>query len=214
MGAKAWFVAYHNGNPKETLAQNPTLDREASLKIAKIFSSNASFVELDDGDLADLQPPTNEICVGVYDGLTIVAQEGLMLDAPSKLNPRWYLNGSARYTYLHLTHSVVDWFAYGLWKDGELQRSLSVAPDSGIMEDVGMRPRFEDPFWAGDHAVEDDDEEFSYLLPFHPLEMAEASLLEYLGFQLEGFPTAWVCEPESIPIMHFKVQKTAWWKFW
>jgi hypothetical protein len=37
-------------------------------------------------------------------------------------------------------HSVVDWFAYAVWIDGQLRRSLSLSPDSGIMEIVGTEP--------------------------------------------------------------------------
>ncbi|WP_439145646.1 DUF6928 family protein [Streptomyces canus] len=31
-------------------------------------------------------------------------------------------------------HSVVGWFAFAAWGDGRLLRSLSLSPDSGIIE--------------------------------------------------------------------------------
>ena len=37
MGAKAWFAAYYNGDPKDILARSPVLDRGASLAFAKNY---------------------------------------------------------------------------------------------------------------------------------------------------------------------------------
>ncbi|WP_405525285.1 DUF6928 family protein [Streptomyces canus] len=34
-------------------------------------------------------------------------------------------------------HSVVGWFAFAAWGDGRLLRSLSLSPDSGIIENGG-----------------------------------------------------------------------------
>jgi hypothetical protein len=41
--------------------------------------------------------------------------------------------------------------------------------------------------------------------------------LAMLGFQFQGMPNAWVCDPEQIPIMRFKIAKMSkkpWWKVW
>ena len=109
-------------------------------------------------------------------------------------------------------HSVVDWFAYAIWKDGKLQRSLSLSPDSGVLEDIGPRLPFEEPYWAGDHpALDPEEEESAYPFAFHPLELGEAALLELVGYQLEGVDGR--VEPEEIPLMRFKRSKS-WWKFW
>ncbi len=79
-------------------------------------------------------------------------------------------------------HSVVDWFAFARRNSGQLVRSLSLSPDSGIMEDIGQRFSFEEPFWSG----QPDDSEDDYPFPFHPLELGEAALKEWFGYQLEG----------------------------
>ena len=50
-------------------------------------------------------------------------------------------------------HSVVDWLAFAKWKNGELVRSLSLSPDSGILEDIGLRLPFEEPFWSSKHQL-------------------------------------------------------------
>ena len=51
-------------------------------------------------------------------------------------------------------------------------------------------------------------------LPFHPLDLSEATLLAMLGFQFERFYDDWLCEPEEIPIMRFSIRKKPWWKIW
>ena len=84
-------------------------------------------------------------------------------------------------------HSVVDWFAYAVWSKGALQRSLSLSPDSGILEDIGARFAFEAPFWSGRHPAHDPGEgDDEYPFPFHPLDLGEAALAELFGYQLEG----------------------------
>jgi hypothetical protein len=114
--------------------------------------------------------------------------------------------------YLHAMHSTVDWFAYAVWKDGKLQRSLSLSPDSAVIEDLGTRVPFEEPFWSGEHpAVEPGAGEPAYPLAFHPLELSEAVLLEFFGYQLEGVADPSYLEPEQVSLMRFKRSKS-WWR--
>lgn len=81
----------------------------------------------------------------------------------------------------------VDWFAFAVWAgDGELWRSLSLSPDHGIMENIGPPMAFEAPYWAGEHPVGTDDDEYPYPLPFHPLELAEDALRALFGFTYES----------------------------
>ena len=108
-------------------------------------------------------------------------------------------------------HSVVDWFAYAIWHDGKLQRSLSLSPDRGLIEDIGARLPFEEPYWAGHHpAFPLEAEESGYPFPFHPLELGEAALLNLFGYQLEGDPSS--IDLEAVPLMHFKRSKS-WWRW-
>jgi hypothetical protein len=111
--------------------------------------------------------------------------------------------------YLHAMHSVVDWFAYAVWIDGQLSRSLSLSPDSGIMEDVGAPQPFEESYWAGHHPAVDpedtDPDDEPYPLPFHPLDLAETALQELLGFTFEGLPRADDADPFEIPLAGFKI---------
>jgi hypothetical protein len=83
-------------------------------------------------------------------------------------------------------HSVVDWFAFAHWNNGRLVRSLSLSPDSGILEDIGLKLAFEEPYWSGQHPAGDDEDD-EYPLPFHPLDLGEAALSEFFGGQIDGF---------------------------
>ncbi len=105
-------------------------------------------------------------------------------------------------------HSVVDWFAYGVWQDGQLQRALSLNPDRGVIEDIGARLPFEQPFWDGPR-TEDED----YPLPFHPLDLGEAALVALFGYQLEGELILDLLDPAGVTLLHFERQRP-WWKLW
>lgn len=220
MGAKAWFAAYYNHDPKDVLANKPELDREASVSLAQKLLPGVTLQEKEDGSLDLLNPGKREIFVGVYGDLKIVAHEDLANDYPSRIGGNWNNAELGSTAYIHATHSVVDWCAFSLWQRGKLVRTLSVSPDGGIHEDSGNKLPFEAPYWDGSFALDDEleDDELEddepNPLPFHPLELSEAALLAMLGFQFEGHPDDWVCDPMTIPIMKFEVSKKAWWKFW
>jgi hypothetical protein len=215
LGAKAWFAAYYTHDPKFTLGQTPRLNREASVSFARHLLPGVTLKEQEDGRLAFLNPGQREVFIGVYGDLKIIAHSDLAADLLSRIDDRWHGPDLGATTYVHATHSVVDWCAFALWEKGQLVRALSVAPDGGVLEDIGAKLPFEVPFWDGSFAVESEtaDEE-PYPLPFHPLELSEAALLAILGFQFEGHPDDWVCDPAEIPIMKFEISKNAWWKFW
>lgn len=213
MGAKAWFIAYFDDDPTKALA-NPELNRDAALDLAKHLLPERTLEAKGDGPLSFLNPPENEAWVGCYAGLQVIAHDDLAGDYPSKLDPHWLDPSLGRNAYLHATHSVVDWLAFGLWRDGKLVRSLSVSPDNGIQEQIGDPLPFERPYWNGDHPV--DGGGAAYPLPFHPLELSEASMLYHLGFQFEGHPNDWVSDPDEIPLVRFAVssKRRLSWKFW
>jgi hypothetical protein len=214
MGAKTWMLIYSNGNPSEILKSDPVLDRDATVTFAKKLFPSEKLVPLDDGNLSYTCPPDNELVVGCYPGLSIIAAKEFGIDHPSKLPSSFIEFALGQSVYLHAMHSVVDWFAYAIWKDGKLQRSLSLSPDSGVLEDIGTRPPFEESYWAGKYpAVDPEDEDDEYPFAFHPLELGEAVLLEYFGYQLEGMVDPSQLEPEMIQLMRFKRSKS-WWRLW
>lgn len=213
MGAKTWMLVYSSGNPVEILKNKPQLDRHASLAFAMRMFPNEKLTAIDDADLCWTCPPENAIVVGCFPGLTVLAASEVGIDYPSQLpeNLREAFPGQA--VYLHAMHSGVDWFAFAIWKDGKLQRSLSLSPDSGVLEDIGARLPFEAPYWAGEFpAVEPGEDPSEYPFIFNPLDLAEAALMEMFGYHLEGMLEPDVVDPATIPLMRFK-RKKPWWRF-
>ena len=188
------------------------LDRQASAALARQLFPDAPLTPLDDGNLAWTNPTDDEIVVGCFQGVTIVAAMEFALDYPSTLPQRFRDSARGNTVHLHAMHSVVDWFAFAVWQNGQLQRSLSVSPDSGVMEDLGARLPFEVPFWAGQHPAIDpddaEDEENTYPVPFHPLELGEAALGALFGYQLEGLIDATLFEPQDVPLLRFSRAKS------
>ena len=215
MGAKTWMLVLANSNAREALAGSPPLDREATQKLANTLFPGEKLEPIGDGDLSYTCPPDNEVHIGCFPGVSVVAAKEFGIDYPSKLPQRFIAAGDNGTVTLHAMHSVVDWFAYAIWADGKLVRSLSLSPDSGIMEDIGQRLPFEEPYWSGEHpAVDSEEEKDDYPFPFHPLELGEATLKAQFGYQLEGYIDASLLEPESIPLVRYKRTRTPWWKFW
>lgn len=217
MGAKTWMLVYSNGNARELLKSHPALDRQATATLAgKLFPTD-KLEPMGDGDLGSTNPPDGEIVIGCFPGLAIVAAKEFGIDHPPKLPSIFFDNAPHPTMHLHAMHSVVDWFAFAVWHDGALQRSLSLAPDDGIIEDIGPRLAFEEPYWAGKFPVSDpedeDDEEDPYPFVFHPLDLGEAALREFFGYQLEGTVDATLLEPERIPLVRYKRSRPSgkWW---
>ena len=215
MGAKTWMILLADTNARAALAAEPTLDREATQRLANALFPGEKLEPIGDGDLSYTCPPDDEVHIGCFPGISVVAAKEFGIDYPSKLEQRFIAAGGKGTVTLHAMHSAVDWFAYAVWTSGKLVRSLSLSPDRGIMEDIGARLAFEEPYWSGDHpAVDNDEEGDAYPFPFHPLELGEATLKDQFGYQLEGYIDASLLEPESIPLVRYKRSRAPWWKFW
>ena len=214
MGAKTWMIVYSDGNAQDALAKASILDRDSSKKLAIDLFPNETLIELDDDSLEWTCPPDNEIRIGCYPGVSIIAAKEFGNDYPSKTMPRFIEAGRSGNVTVHAMHSVVDWFAFAHWENGMLIRALSLSPDSGVIEDIGERLDFEQPYWSGQYpAVDEDDENDDYPLPFHPLDLGEAALKNFFGYQLEGAIDDSMLDPETIPLMSFQRRKSIW-KFW
>jgi hypothetical protein len=118
------------------------------------------------------------------------------------LDRRFLQAAAGRTVYLHAMHSVVDWFAFAVWRaDGELGRALSMSPDSGVIENLGEPLAFEQPFWAGERPIGGDDD---YPFAFSPPELGEEALGTLFGFVYEGPTTARrTVDPEEIGLAAF-----------
>jgi hypothetical protein len=209
VGAKTWMLVYANGEVGAALRGGPPLDRDATLQLATSLFPKDNLEPIGDGDLSNTCPPDDEVHIGCFPGISILAAKEFAIDHPSRLTAPFISSGGSRTIYLHAMHSVVDWFAFAEWINGKLVRSLSLSPDSGIMENIGQRLPFEEPFWSG-HKPATEDVEDDYPLPFHPLELGEAALKEFLGYQLEGFVDPLLLQPESIPLVKYKRRRSRW----
>jgi hypothetical protein len=208
------MLVYADANAREALKARPPLDRAATQKLAATLFPEQKLQPLADGDLFHTSPPDNELCIGCFPGVSIIAAKEFGIDYPSRLPPQFIAPGGRGTVWLHAMHSVVDWFAFAQWTSGNLIRSLSLSPDSGILEDIGPKLLFEEPYWSGEHpAIDDEEEQSDYPFPFHPLELGEAALSALFGFQLEGPIDAALFEPESIPLARY-TRSRARWKFW
>lgn len=214
MGANTWMLAYLDGRADEILKSRPPLDRAAAEALAKRLFVSQAIETIDDGSLAYTCPHNRSIYVGCFPGLSIVAAGEFALDYPSRLRAS-YLNAPPGSTvYLHVMQSVVDHFAYAIWEKGELVRSLSLCPDKGILEDIGLPRAFEEPYWSGHHPLPEEAGCDPYPLPFHPLDMGEAALLWLFGYQLEGVTGGSpLIDPNEIALCGFK-RRRLWWMIW
>jgi len=213
MGAKTWMLVYADVDARDALKARAPLNREAASKLGGDLFPDEQLELLGDGDLSFTSPPDRELCVGCFPGVSVIAAAEFRGDYPSRLPPRFIAAGARGTVLLHAMHSVVDWFAYAKWVDGKLVRSLSLSPDSGIMEDIGPKLSFEEPYWSGKHPAVDGADE-GYPFPFHPLELGEAALAELFGYQLEGPGDAMLLEPETIPLVRYRRRSRSRWKFW
>ncbi|SEG88541.1 hypothetical protein SAMN05216223_11987 [Actinacidiphila yanglinensis] len=99
-------------------------------------------------------PPEGTVYAARWSGVEIVCDQGVIIDVPSQLREPLVAASRGRRLVLHAMHSVVDWLAFAVWEDGRLIRSLSLSPDSGIMENIGDPLPFELPYWAGDRPAD------------------------------------------------------------
>lgn len=210
MGAKTWMLVYAEADPRAALAAGAPLDRAASARLAATLFPTQRLVPIEDGSLSYTNPEDDVLIVGCYPGVAVVAANEFALDYPSALPARFLERANDSTVYLHAMHSEVDWFAFAVWKKGNLIRALSLSRDRGIIESIGGRLPFEAEYWEGQHPVgapEDDvDEEDRYPFPFDLLDLGEAALREFFGYQLEGFLDPTLLEPDTVPLLQFKRQ--------
>jgi hypothetical protein len=189
MGAKDWMLLYADGEIPPILRSAPALDRDAARALVRRLYPRRRLAGIGDGTLLEqASPRRGRVYAGWFPGLAVLCTKDAALDRPSQLHRRFLDEAAGRTVYLHAMHSVVDWFAYAIWPaGGALRRALSLAPDAGIIEDIGAPLAFEQPYWAGDRlAVTGGDGHPPYTFPFHPLDLAEGALRALFGFTYEG----------------------------
>nr|WP_042365845.1 hypothetical protein [Streptacidiphilus neutrinimicus] len=154
--------------------------------------------------------PSDGTCYAAsFDGVAIVCDRRLMEHRPSLMPPHLLAAGGGDRVFFHVMHSVSDALTFAVWEGGVLVRSLSLSPDSGIVENIGAPYEFEASFWAGEHPVESypwwGEDQPPYPLAFHPLELGEEALRAFAGFVLEGCLLPDDVDADAVPLHGFRV---------
>ncbi|MER6610703.1 hypothetical protein ABT282_33600 [Streptomyces sp. NPDC000927] len=152
-----------------------------------------------------LCPRIGAVYAGRFDGIDIICDRQLTVARPSSLTG-WVRSAAGdRRVVLHLMRSVVDQFAFAVWQGGELERSLSLSPNNGVVESTGDPMPFEAPYWRGSHPVTPDfDGAERYPLPFHPLSLGERALHALAGFIPVGRVDPGDIDAEDVPMRGFR----------
>ncbi len=155
-------------------------------------------------------PPIGTVYAASWPGVEVIADQRVMINTPSQLPQHLVAASADRRLVLHAMHSVVDWLAFAVWEDGRLVRSLSLSPDSGVIENIGEPLPFELPYWAGDRPADvvpwPGEEAEPCALPFHPLDLGEDALRALCGFIQEGRPEPDDVDADAIELHGFHVQ--------
>ena len=214
MGAKTAILAFADRDPCEALGPGTRADVDAARALADAVFPGRIGASLEASELAEAAyPPGCTVYAGRFAGFDIVCCRELMDLTPDALEQLVLRLGRKRDAYVHLMHSVSDSLTFGYWCDGRLIRLLSVSPDAGIVSDAGERFDFEQPYWDGEHSVDDDPSGFDdddeipvYPLPFHPLELGEEALNDFFGFVLEGRPDPDGVDPRQVHLAGFNLR--------
>ncbi|CAL9301746.1 DUF6928 family protein [Streptomyces sp. SudanB66_2053] len=210
MGAKTGLLVYADGDVPGLLRRVGAADLDRTVTMMRRLYPRREIEQCGGSNLGDgVYPPEGTVCAASWPDVEVIGDQEVMIDAPSQLPEHLVAASTGRRLVLHAMHSAVDWLAFAVWEDGRLVRSLSLSPDSGIIENIGEPLSFELPYWAGDRPADviprpDEDEE-PYPLPFHPLELGEDALRALCGFVLEGRPEPDDIDTDSIRLHGFRV---------
>jgi hypothetical protein len=207
VGAKSALMIYADGSPAELLRSPPAPDEVRTA--ALVAATRPGLATADPGGTLgdEIYPAEGIVYAGSFPGVDVLCDRDVMTGRPSQLPGRLLAPGAGRRVILHAMHSASDWLGYAVWQDGVLLRSLSLSPDGGVTEDIGAPLPFEASFWAGERPV--GSRLFPggapYPLPFHPLELGEAALLELAGFAIEGRPADDLIDPWAVRLISYQV---------
>ncbi|TWD16265.1 hypothetical protein FB570_112144 [Streptomyces sp. T12] len=211
MGAKTGLLVYADGDVPALLRQVGTADLDRTEAMVRRLHPGREIARCEGSDLWDgVYPTKGTVYAASWPGVEVMGDQEVMIDRPSQLPDHMVAASTGRRLVLHAMHSVVDWLALAVWEDGRLIRSLSLSPDSGIIENIGDPFPFERPYWAGDRPADiiswPGEEDEPYALPFHPLELGEEALRTLCGFIREGLPHPTDVNAEAIPLYGFRVE--------
>ncbi|CCK29982.1 hypothetical protein BN159_5603 [Streptomyces davaonensis JCM 4913] len=211
MGAKTGLLVYADGDVPGLLRGVRAADLDRTATMVGRLRPGCEIETCGGSNLGDgVYPPKGTVYAASWPGVEVIGDQSVMIDAPSQLPEHVVAASAGRRLVLHAMHSVVDWLAFAVWEDGRLVRSLSLSPDSGIIENIGEPLPFEQPYWAGDRPADivpwPGEEEEPYPLPFHPLDLGEDALRALCGFVVEGRPDPDDIDADAIKLHGFRVR--------
>ncbi|SNY70330.1 DUF6928 family protein [Paractinoplanes atraurantiacus] len=206
MGAKTALLAFTDGDLRPAMRGAVQADPVEVLELVREFHPDYEVTPIGDGSLDDHCFPEDDVTYAtVLAGAELFCDQRLV-GLPSELPERLLRAGAGRRILMHAMHSMSDALTFAVWEDGELVRSLSVSPDSGVVENIGQPYEFELPYWAGEHPVETTfPGQGAYPLDFHPLVLGEEALRAFFGFNLEGWREPDDVDPVEVPLHGFRV---------
>lgn len=155
MGAKTGLLIYADGEVPGLLRQVKAADLSRTSEMMRRLYPGWEIEQLSGSSLGGgVYPPKDTAYAASRPGVEIVCDQRVMIDFPSQLPEHLVTASVGRRLVLHAMHSVVDWLAFAVWEDGHLVRSLSLSPDSGIIENIGEPLPFELPYWAYDRPAD------------------------------------------------------------
>ncbi|MBF6241035.1 hypothetical protein IU474_28720 [Nocardia otitidiscaviarum] len=207
MGAKTALLAYANSTVVEGLCQPAEVWEAETDRLVGLVHPTGTWTRRAGSTLAATYPGDRVVYAASRPGVEIVCDQSIALSRPSTLAPALIDASHGRNLVLHAMHSTVDWLAFAMWSNGRLVRSLSLAPDHGIIENIGEPMEFEQPYWTGKHLrpTHPDGASTDYPLPFHPSEMGEDALRSLFGFALEGAPHPDDIDPDRISLLGYEI---------
>ena len=210
MGAKSAMLIFSEGHAADRLRVAREADEAATAALVARVHPGCTVEPVPGVPLWDGTYPPDGICYAAsFEGVEIVCDRRLMEYRPSLMPARLLAAGRGDRTFFHAMHSVSDALTFAVWEGGALVRSLSLSPESGIVENIGAPYEFEAPFWAGERPVEPDprwgEDQPPYPLAFHPLELGEEALREFAGFVLEGRLHLDDLDADAVPLHGFRV---------
>jgi hypothetical protein len=81
------MLVYADSNAREALGAKPQLDRGATQRLANTLFPGEKLEPAGDGDLSDTCPPDNELHIGCFPGVSVIA-EGIRYRLPVGLPQR------------------------------------------------------------------------------------------------------------------------------
>jgi hypothetical protein len=187
----------------DSLRQLPRADAERTAPLVAEIFPGYQVEPVQGWPLEESTYPDDDVAYALSaPGIDIMCDQRFMLDKPPELPAHVLDVAAGRRVALCAMHSVSDWFAYAVWANGELVRSLSLSLPHRIVEDIGEPLEFEQPFWARRQAATDRSRG---ALGFHPLDLGQQAMRFLFGFALEGRPEPDDVDAAQITMLGYRV---------